>query len=129
MCNHHRDVLDAIRAEEEEAAAIQAQSQDHENHEAPPHPESPKEDSFEIPDNRPDLDESKATDHGPLEHEHEHTPYFSYHAEKALKLVSVTYVSVMSVMSVYALSHFVCPLGEVHLSINLSHTQPMYGER
>ncbi|KAF9551283.1 AMP deaminase [Mortierella hygrophila] len=93
MCNHHRDVLDAIRAEEEEAAAVQAQGQDQENHEAPPRSESPKEDSFEIPDNRPDLDESKATDHGPLEHEHEHTPYFSYHAEKALKLEDNKYLA------------------------------------
>ncbi|KAG0047274.1 hypothetical protein BGZ89_005002, partial [Linnemannia elongata] len=93
MCNHHRDVLDAIRAEEEEAAALQAQGQDQENHEAPPHPESPKEDSFEIPDNRADLDESKATDHGPLEHEHEHTPYFSYHNEKALKLEDNKYLA------------------------------------
>ncbi|KAG0265098.1 AMP deaminase [Linnemannia exigua] len=91
MCNHHRDVLDAIRAEEEEAAATRAQGQDQEHHEAPPQPESPKEDSFEVPDNRPDLDESKATDHGPLEHEH--TPYFSYHAEKALKLEDNKYLA------------------------------------
>ncbi|KAG9065863.1 AMP deaminase [Linnemannia hyalina] len=91
MCNHHRDVLDAIRAEEEEAAAVQAQGQDQENHEAPPRSESPKEDSFEIPDNRADLDESKATDHGPLEHEH--TPYFSYHTEKALKLEDNKYLA------------------------------------
>ncbi|KAF9196764.1 AMP deaminase [Haplosporangium sp. Z 11] len=52
-----------------------------------------KEDSFEIPDTRADLDESKATDHGTLEHEHEHTPFYSYHAEKALKLEDNKYLA------------------------------------
>ncbi|KAF9921606.1 AMP deaminase [Linnemannia zychae] len=90
MCNHHHDMLDALRAGEEEAAVHQDQGQLQE-HEAPPQPESPKEDSFEVPDNRPSLDESKTLNHNPLEHEH--TPYFSYHAEKALKLEDNKYLA------------------------------------
>lgn len=73
MCHHHFDVMDG----EEDG-----QSQTHVTDNAE------KEDSFEIPGTRADHDESKAADHASLEHEH--TPFYSYHAEKALKLVRLS---------------------------------------
>ncbi|KAF9925319.1 hypothetical protein BGZ67_008723, partial [Mortierella alpina] len=71
MCNHH---FDAMLGEEGSA------HRDVEQHGQPERVLS-MEDSFEIPDTRAELDDSKASEH-PLEH----TPYYSYHAEKALKL-------------------------------------------
>ncbi|KAG0092990.1 AMP deaminase [Podila epicladia] len=50
-----------------------------------------KEDSFEVPGTHADHDESKTTDHASLEHEH--TPFYSYHAEKALKLEDNKYLA------------------------------------
>ncbi|KAF9315013.1 AMP deaminase [Podila horticola] len=78
MCHHHFDLMDGEEA---------GQSQTHVGDNAE------KEDSFEIPDTRADHDESKAADHGPLENEHEHTPFYSYHAEKALKLEDNKYLA------------------------------------
>ncbi|KAF9426083.1 AMP deaminase [Podila epigama] len=77
MCHHHFDVLDG-----EEAGHANAHAGDN---------VSEKEDGFEIPDTRADHDESKAADHGPLEHDH--TPFYSYHAEKALKLEDNKYLA------------------------------------
>ncbi|KAG0352596.1 AMP deaminase [Podila minutissima] len=76
MCHHHFDVMDG----EEDG-----QSQTHVTDNAE------KEDSFEIPGTRADHDESKAADHASLEHEH--TPFYSYHAEKALKLEDNKYLA------------------------------------
>lgn len=78
MCHHHFDVMDG-----EETGQAQTHVGDN----------AEKEDSFEIPDTRADHDESKAADHGPLENEHEYTPFYSYHAEKALKLVRAVHLS------------------------------------
>ncbi|KAF9027791.1 AMP deaminase [Haplosporangium bisporale] len=78
MCHHHFDVMDG-----EEDGHSQTHVGDN----------AEKEDSFEIPDTRADHDESKAIDHGPLENEHEHTPFYSYHAEKALKLEDNKYLA------------------------------------
>ncbi|CAO3564464.1 unnamed protein product [Mortierella alpina] len=78
MCNHH---YDAMLGEEGSA------HRDVEQHGQPERVLS-TEDSFEIPDTRAELDDSKASEH-PLEH----TPYYSYHAEKALKLEDNKYLA------------------------------------
>ncbi|KAF9326201.1 AMP deaminase [Podila minutissima] len=76
MCHHHFDVMDG----EEDG-----QSQTHVTDSAE------KEDSFEIPGARADHDESKAAERASLEHDH--TPFYSYHAEKALKLEDNKYLA------------------------------------
>ncbi|KAF8933109.1 AMP deaminase [Dissophora ornata] len=90
MCNHHFDVVNG----EDESSHLpeldrEQQQQQHEHLQAT----LAKEDSFEVPDNRADLDDSKAKDHDPLDNEHEHTPFYSYHAEKALKLEDNKYLA------------------------------------
>ncbi|KAF9583352.1 AMP deaminase [Lunasporangiospora selenospora] len=83
MCNHHFDVIDVEDTtdhyghNETENHAEPSQANLHEN----------KEDSFDVPV------ESDATDRDPLEPEHDHTPFYSYHAEKALKLEDNKYLA------------------------------------
>ncbi|KAG0213060.1 AMP deaminase [Mortierella sp. GBA30] len=83
MCNHH---YDAMLGEDEST---------HREVEQLEQPERilPTEDSFDVPDTRADLEESKSADHGSLDNEHEHTPFYSYHAEKALKLEDNKYLA------------------------------------
>ncbi|KAG0262049.1 hypothetical protein BG011_000402 [Mortierella polycephala] len=86
MCNHHFDAMLG-----EDGTDLHDLQTEHQHD--PGHSEQvlSREDSFEIPDTRADLDESKATDHGALEHEN--TPFYSYHAEKALKLEDNKYLA------------------------------------
>ncbi|KAG0241618.1 AMP deaminase [Actinomortierella wolfii] len=78
MCKHHFHIEDFLEQGDVEQVVDEAPQ------EPVPRAESPKEDSFEVPDARADHEEAKASSHGPLEH-HDHTPFYSYHNEKAIK--------------------------------------------
>ncbi|KAG0227967.1 AMP deaminase [Mortierella sp. GBA43] len=52
------------------------------------------EDSFEVPDNRGDPDDVETKNRSSLDHDHhDHTPFYSYHAEKALKQEDTKYLA------------------------------------
>ncbi|KAG0306384.1 AMP deaminase [Dissophora globulifera] len=91
MCNHHLDALHGedgtLHLQPEVDEQQQQQQHDHQQHSLA------KEDSFEVPDTRADLEEGKAKDRGSHENEHDHTPFYSYHAEKALKLEDNKYLA------------------------------------
>ncbi|KAI1297780.1 AMP deaminase [Mortierella claussenii] len=88
MCNHH---FDAFNGEE---GATHHDPEVNEQEQLALHDQQQrtltKEDSFEVPDNS---DEGLAKDRDLLDNEHEHTPFYSYHAEKALKLEDNKYLA------------------------------------
>ncbi|KAF9362769.1 AMP deaminase [Mortierella sp. NVP85] len=75
MCNHHFDGLAGEDTADHHEPEVDQQQ-----------PTSPKEDSFEVPANRGDKDDSETKDRGTHDNDHhEHTPFYSYYAEKALR--------------------------------------------
>ncbi|KAF9439263.1 AMP deaminase [Entomortierella beljakovae] len=89
MCNHHLDALegeDGSTHYEPSSSQTQQEEYDQQQHTLT------MEDSFEIPDKRADEDAS-SKELSSLGDAHDNTPFYSYHAEMALKLEDNKYLA------------------------------------
>ncbi|KAF9101654.1 AMP deaminase [Mortierella sp. AM989] len=87
MCNHHFEVLNG----EDGTTHYEPESNQQEQYDKQQETLT-REDSFEVPDNRIDSDDTSTKERGSID-EHQHTPFYSYHAEMALKLEDNKYLA------------------------------------
>ncbi|KAF8975974.1 AMP deaminase [Entomortierella lignicola] len=85
MCNHHLDTIDAEDGATHYEPDIKEEQEQYEQQQQ----NLTMEDSFEIPDKRADPDNASAEDRDI----HADTPFYSYHAEMALKLEDNKYLA------------------------------------